>query len=147
MSSYWTLVWLSLAPVVENRGAILVASASGLSPVTAFYLATAANLAVIPIYYGLLYLGIERLLKVPWMDRYVGRRRHRVQAYIDRYGWLGLVIFVAVPLPGTGWYTGGLVASAIGFRPFRGILALWLGCIGAGVITLLPSLGIHFTFF
>jgi uncharacterized membrane protein len=147
VNPWWNIIFLSLAPVVENRGAILVASAAGLSPVLAFYLATSANLVVIPIYYLLLLRGMEKIVTVAWIDTYIGTRRNRVQPYIDRYGWLGLAIFVAVPLPGTGWYTGGLVAAAIGFRPAKGILGLWLGCIGAGVITLLPSLGIHFALF
>lgn len=134
---------MSLAPVVENRGAIILASSLGFSPAAAFLWTTAANLAVIPLYYAGLHLTIERLMSVGWLKKYVASRRRRVQPYLDRYGWLGLIIFVSVPLPGTGWYTGGLVAAAIGFRPARAIISLCLGCLGAGILAVLPFVGFH----
>ncbi|MHA2621623.1 MAG: COG2426 family protein [bacterium JZ-2024 1] len=147
MSPLWQIMLMSLAPVVENRGAILIASTLGISPVSAFFVATLANLLAIPLYYFALYSAFDRVIKVAWVARYIKKRREKLQGFLDRYGWLGLVIFVAIPLPGTGWYTGGLVAAAIGFSLPAGIVGLSLGCIGAGFIALLPSLGIHFAFF
>ena len=53
---------------------------------------------------------------------------------IDKYEWLGLVILVAVPLPGTGAWTGALVAAMLNMRLKRALPAVFIGVIIAGII-------------
>ena len=65
------------------------------------------------------------------------RSRERVE---NRAFW-GLLIFVAIPLPGTGAWTGSLLASLTGIRFWKALLAIVLGVIGAGVIMTLVSYG------
>ncbi len=53
---------------------------------------------------------------------------------IDKYEWLGLVILVAVPLPGTGAWTGALVAAMLDMRLKRALPAVFIGVLIAGII-------------
>jgi len=79
--------------------------------------------------------------KVPWMkrlwDRFVERGRARIEPYVQRWGTLGLAMFIAVPFPGSGVYTGVTAAYVMGLRFRQVFLASWLGVIGAGMMVML----------
>ena len=80
---------------------------------------------------------IERL----W-DRLVLRARGRIEPYVERYGTLGLALFVGVPLPGSGVYTGGLGAYLLGFGLRRYMVASVVGVlIAATAITVVVLTG------
>jgi uncharacterized membrane protein len=62
---------------------------------------------------------------------------------VEKYGYLGLILFVAIPLPMTGAWTGGLVASFLGLNIPKSFLSISIGVIIAGIIVLLVSVGIY----
>ncbi|RLE32851.1 small-multidrug export protein, partial [Candidatus Acetothermia bacterium] len=103
------------------------------------------NLTVVPI----LFLGLrsgERLLRRTTfgrrlVDSVFARVRRRASA-IDRYGALGLFLLVAIPLPGTGAWTGAIAASFFGIPPRRASIPIVLGVLAAGIVVLLASLGV-----
>jgi uncharacterized membrane protein len=136
---------LSAAPVAELRGGLPYALARGATPATAFAAAVAANLAIVPLLL-LLLSRIERLLRRwAWsrtvLERVLSRTR-RKSRLVERFGAVGLVLLVAIPLPGTGAWTGCFVALVLGV-PFRRSLPLiGLGVLIAGVLVLLASLGV-----
>lgn len=124
-------------PVVELRGAIPLGVHLGLTPLQAMALAVVGNMAPIPVLYFVLlplvrYLKRTRLFRRV-VDGYVARSE-REAAKIKKYGLWGLAIFVAIPLPGTGAWTGCLVALLLGYSLRLTLLALLLGTLGAGVI-------------
>ncbi len=75
-------------------------------------------------------------------DKKVLKIQNKIKPSVDRYGWLGLALFIGVPLPGSGVYTGALVAKMIGMDFKKFIFASILGIIIAGtVVTLISLLG------
>jgi len=140
----WMTVLLSAAPISELRGAIPLAVARGAAPVAAFFLALAGNLLVIPlILYGLRF-GERWIRRWPigarlldWLFGRVRRREHLIR----RYGPFGLILLVAIPLPGTGAWTGAIAAHVLAIPPRRSVLPIAMGVVIAGVLVLLATLG------
>jgi len=140
----WLIVLLSAAPISELRGAIPLAMARGAVPAAAFFLALAGNLLVIPLILFGLRLGEDWIRRWPLgarlLDWTFGRvRRH--EQLIRRYGPIGLVLLVAIPLPGTGAWTGAIAAHVLSIRPRRAIAPIALGVVIAGILVLLASIG------
>ncbi|NOZ82252.1 MAG: small multi-drug export protein [Euryarchaeota archaeon] len=133
-------------PFSELRGAIPLALSYGMSPAKSYLLGVAGNLLPVPVL--LLFLGrVERMLRrFSVFDRFFtwlfARTRRRSGASIEKYGALGIVPFVAVPLPVTGAWTGTAIAYVFGI-PFRyAFPAISAGVAIAGVVVTLSSLGV-----
>ena len=148
LSEYWYVFFLALLPVAELRGAIPAGIAMGLEPWSVFVVAGIANLLPVP----LIILSIRQIMM--WMKRREGFLR-RVVVFLERkadkgskmfyrYELLGLCILVAIPLPGTGAWTGALVASVLRLRLKTAFPAIALGVIIAGVLVLVLSCGVSF---
>lgn len=136
---------VAAAPVFELRGAIPLGLTQGLSLSKVLFLAIIGNLFVImPLLYGLRLIahrledisGIGKLLH--WWFQRVGEKSYTVK----KYGFWGLVFLVAIPLPGTGAWTGAACATLLNFEVKRAFYAISLGVLIAGVIVTLLSLGI-----
>ncbi len=134
---------LCLAPISELRGAIPFALAKGASPIFVYPYCVILNALVAPLLY--LFLGTVNsvLLKLtPYkvlFDRIVIRARNRVHGKVERFGYLGIALFVAVPLPITGAYTGTLGAWVLGLDRRKTYVAVLCGVAVAGVIVTLVS--------
>lgn len=131
------VVLTAATPVVELRGAIPLALALGLPPWQAWVWSVLGNLLPVP----LLLWGTEAarrwLESQPRLQRYVRRwgerSSSRLAGHVRRWGWLGLAAFVAVPLPGTGAWTGAVGAALLGMRPWPALAAIALGVSAAGL--------------
>jgi len=124
-------------PVVELRGAIPLGVHLGVPVVEAVFLAILGNMAPIPVLYFIL-LPVVRYFKGTRLfrrvvDRYVARSERQAER-IKRYGVWGLALFVAIPLPETGAWTGCLIALLLGYSLRLTLLALTLGTAGAGLV-------------
>ena len=137
---------LSLVPSFEGRYALLTGVVLGLSPGEALIIASLGVLTLSVVLPQVLFF-IDSLVR-RWDDsegflgfvnrfyhRYVERTRIRASKYMDRYGFLGLVIFVAIPLPGTGVWTGSLASFLLGLDKRKTVLALVLGGLLSNAIT------------
>ncbi|RLG70764.1 MAG: ligand-binding protein SH3 [Methanobacteriota archaeon] len=139
---------ISVLPFVELRGAIPYGLCVGANPVGVFMVAAIMNILLVPI----LVVSLESAYR--WVlgtrlanlcEFYVNRTRRAANPYVDRYGFLGLLIFVAIPLPGTGAYTGSLAAFLMGLDRRRSTLAISLGVLLAGtMVFIITYLGIGF---
>lgn len=148
MSDYLYALILSVLPISELRGGIPFALLNGYPVVAAYAGCVAANFLVGPLVF--LFLNtVHRLLSAitiyrklfGWFERSVRRRTARL---IDRYGFLGVTIFVAIPLPVTGAYTGSLAAWLFDLDWKRTMLAVMAGVILSGIIvTVVMVLGIE----
>ena len=131
-------IFLSLLPVSELRGGIPVAIAQGVNPWVAFAACTFANMLVAPIVFFFLEFVHHKLMPIKFykktFDWFLERARKKAHKTIEKYGYVGLAIFVAVPLPGTGAYTGALVAWFFGMKPGKSIASIALGVLAAGII-------------
>jgi uncharacterized membrane protein len=150
--STWSIILaliISFLPIAELRGGIPVAIATGLAPWTAFLLCVIVNILAIPFVFFFLDKIHAWLLRYKsyknGFDKFLKRIQHRkrkVEKNINRYGLLALALFVAIPLPGTGAWTGTLIAWLLGLKRRRAGLAIALGVVIAGVIVTLAVTGI-----
>ena len=136
------IAWVLLAtvsPISELRGGIpLGILVYGLDPLFVFCIAVIANaLIFFPIFFGLRLFYAKLLSRIPLFDRYLDDVRKRGEPKVEKYGFWGLFLFVAVPLPITGAYTGTILAWLLGMDWKRVFPAVGLGVIVAGVVVLL----------
>lgn len=143
-ANYFYVFLISIIPIVELRGAIPVAYAMGLGVIPSFLVAVIGNMLPVP-FILLLITPFCNLLKKTrlfswfpkWLDSKVEKNRHKV----ERYAFLGLFLFVAIPCPGTGAWTGSLIASFLGFDFKKSLLSVFMGVVTAGIIMTLLSFG------
>ena len=135
----------AMVPVIELRGAIPVGIAAGLPPAVACVAAILGNLLPVPF----IMLLVRRIFdwlrdtrffgpKIVWLER----RAHLKGRIVRKYRLLGLVLLVGIPLPGTGAWTGALVASLLDIRLRTALPAVLLGLVIAGGITTAVTLGV-----
>ena len=129
--------FISMLPVIELRGAIPVAFAMGLNWQTAFICAIIGN--TLPIPFILLFLGwiFEFMKKHGILSGLVVKLENRALAKSDKvlkYQFWGLALFVAIPLPGTGGWTGALIASVMKMNKKQAFLSILIGILGAGIV-------------
>lgn len=144
------LLWsafLSLTPISELRGAIPFAVASGVPLLPAALWCVAWNALAAPIAY--LFLATVHKLLYRWkryasfFDRFVERARTKVKKEVDKYGYWGILVFVGLPLPFTGAWTGTLGAWILGMDWRKAILAVIGGVVAAGlIVSLVVGLGV-----
>jgi uncharacterized membrane protein len=141
----WQVFFLSALPLTELRATIPLALALGLDPIKTYLLAVVGNiLPVVPLMI-LLQPFSEWLSRVTILNRLFSALLTRSRpkgVRIQKYGVIGLLFFVSIPLPGTGAWTGALLAWLLGLDVLKSILAICTGVIIAGIIVSLASLGV-----
>jgi uncharacterized membrane protein len=142
-------VLLSILPVFELRGGIIYAVLAGVNPFTAFFVCTIANMIIIFFIFFFLDFLHKRFMKISLYKKVFGfyverlrRKAEKLERKMDVYGFLALTIFVAIPLPGTGAWTGCLIAWLLGLDRKKSIISIAFGVLIAGIIVLSASLGI-----
>ncbi|MBQ8532049.1 MAG: small multi-drug export protein [Clostridia bacterium] len=140
-----------MVPVIELRGAIPWATGMGLSPWVAIPVAIVGNLIPIPF----IIIFIKRIFawmrKVsPKLNKVVDKMEAKAEknkAKVLRYAFWGLALFVAIPLPGTGAWTGALVAAMLDMPLKKAFPSVVLGVLCAGVVVAFVSYGAAALFF
>jgi len=134
----------TLSPISELRGGIPLGILKfELDPVLIFFVAVAANMVIFfPVFAALRVFYDKVLFRIPLFNRYLESLRKRGKPMVDRYGFWGLLLFVAVPLPFTGAYTGTILAWLLDMDWRRAFLAVALGVTIAGLLVLLLALGV-----
>lgn len=136
---------ISLLPILELRGGLLAAALLGLNPITSYIICIVGNILPVPF----ILLLINKILKwmrtnkffkgfANWLDEKV--EKHKGQ--IEKYGYLGIILFVGLPLPGTGAWTGSLIAATLEMDKKKTFLAVLTGIFMASVIMMLISFGL-----
>ena len=138
----------SMLPIIECRGAIPLGWGLDMPWWETALFSIAGN--ILPVPFILLFIrAILRWMResrvkffssiAAWLDRKIEKHK----GTIEKYSYWGIVIFVAVPLPGTGAWTGTLIASVLGLEPKKSFFAAALGVLGATVImTVISYLGL-----
>ena len=125
----------AMVPVVELRGAIPLGVAAGLPPTVAAVTAMAGNMVPVP-FILLLVRRIFRLLRgISWLGPRIDaleKRAHLKGRTVKKYRTAGLILLVAIPLPGTGAWTGALVADVLDIRMRTALPAIAVGVVIAG---------------
>ena len=136
---------ISLMPILELRGGLLAATLLDIEFIRALVICIIGNVLPIPIVLLFLKMVLELFEKwkvtkkiVTWLEKKVDSKREQ----IDKYGYLGLTIFVGIPLPGTGAWTGSLLAVMLGMDRKKSFVCILLGVLIAAVIMSIVSYGI-----
>lgn len=139
------VVLISMVPLVELRGAVPLGAVAGVPAIELIPLAVIGNMIPIPF---LLFFG-EKLLD--WvcslgpLSGFATKYREKLlgkTGQVTRYERLGLFLFVAIPLPGTGAWTGSLVAALFDIRLKHAFPAIALGVLIAGIIVSAVTYGV-----
>lgn len=126
---YIVITWI---PWIELRGAVPLAIQQGERLYLPLILL--GNLAIYwPGYYFLEFV-YERFPEGSWLHRKFEKIRVKAHPYVEKYGFLGLAVFVAIPLPGTGAYSGTAAAWLLDMDKRKGFVAVSLGVVGAFLI-------------
>ena len=136
---------VAMVPVVELRGAIPFGVVRGLNIWTAIIASVLGNLVPVPF----IILFIRRIFAwmrahMPKLDGLVTcmeKKAEKNRAAVEKYAFWGLAILVAIPLPGTGAWTGALVAAMMEMRLKRAFPAIVIGVVIAGVIVSVVTYG------
>lgn len=154
MSFLWNTFWgkifmtlfISMVPVIELRGAIPVATANGLPLLLAIVVSIFGNMIPVPF----IIIFIRKIFewmrkKLPRLNGLVTRLEQRAEkhkATVLKYEFWGLFILVAIPLPGTGAWTGALVAAMMDMQLKRAVPAIFFGVVTAGTIIAFLTYGV-----
>lgn len=136
---------ISVLPVLELRGGLIAASLLGLDPIPSYIITMIGNILPIPFVLWFINRILDWMRKSKhfkkmalWLDKKVEKNK----SSIEKYGFWGLVIFVGIPLPGTGAWTGSLIASVLEMDRKKSFIAILLGVIMASIIMMLLSFGL-----
>lgn len=141
----WLVVFIiSLCPILECRlGMFTAIVLLGMNPFVGFAISFIGNIIPIPFILLLINQIFELLKKIPiinkpvyWLEEKTLRKKDK----IDKYGIWGLLLFVAIPLPGTGAWTGSLLASLLHLDRKKSFGVIALGVVIAGLIISVLSL-------
>lgn len=140
------VVIISMFPLVELRGAVpLGVMAAGMPWYEVLPLAYLGNLLPIPfaLFFGAKVLDWVGTLKpfTNFVTRYKAKLESK-KAQVTKYAHIGLFLFVAIPLPGTGAWSGALVATLLEMPKAKAFLSITAGVVAAGIIMLIASNGV-----
>lgn len=136
---------ISMVPVIELRGALPIGVGMGLAPMTALIVSIIGNMVPVPF----IIIFIRRILD--WMHRF--EKFDRIATKLEakaakggeklvKYELFGLFLLVAVPLPGTGAWTGSLVAALFDLRLKNAVPVIFAGVVAAGIVVFLITYGV-----
>lgn len=135
---------ISMLPILELRGSLLAAGFLKMEFLSTYVIAVIGNMLPIPF----ILIFIEKIfafLKKTKLKNLVEKMENKALSKSDqirKYGKFGLFLFVAIPVPGTGAWTGALAATLLRMKPKESILPIFLGVLTAGLIMSLLSFGI-----
>ncbi|MFN3383945.1 MAG: COG2426 family protein [Archaeoglobaceae archaeon] len=139
------VILISALPIFELRAGIPVAIYYGFEPWEAYTLAVFGNFLPVPFLLLLLnkLLGLVKRFKKLWrIYEIIHLRVEKRRVLVEKYGYLGLTLLVAVPLPVTGAWTGCLLAFLLSLNNLKASIAILFGVLIAGIIVLIPVVGI-----
>lgn len=145
VGKYILVFIISLMPILELRGGLIAAALLGLPPVPAYIISIIGNLIPIPLILWLLDYVFDFMKKHNILKKFVlfcERKGNEKKDKIEKLGFWGLVLFVGMPLPGTGAWTGCLIATILRMDKKKAFLAAALGVIMASIIMMLISYGV-----
>ncbi|MBU7025387.1 MAG: small multi-drug export protein [Theionarchaea archaeon] len=145
MDTLLKLIFVSLLPWIELRGGIPLGVSMGLNPVHVFAICTVTDILLIPVLLVFLRYIMPIILKIEFINRFYQWNVVSTLKRYERYKkWeeLGLALFVAIPLPFTGVYSGTFVSYLLNFKKREAFVSVASGAVMAGVVVTALSVGI-----
>ena len=143
MQNWIEVLLVSMMPISELRGGIPLGLMLGLSPIEAYIAGVVGSF--IPVPFLLLFLDkISKIAERWWLTEKlyskIVERTERRKDIIEKYGYIGLILFVAVPLPMTGVWTGSLLATLMRLNLLKSAFSIFIGTAIAGIIVTTATL-------
>jgi uncharacterized membrane protein len=138
------VIFTAAIPIIEVKGAIPIGIALGMTPLNATFLAFLGSVIPVPLILFTIRPLFNYLKKTKTFRKMVDKLIHKSMSKsgnIKKYGYLGLFIFVAIPLPGTGVWTGSLIASLLDLRFKYAFPTILFGNLIASIIIMTLSFG------
>ena len=145
LGKYILIFIISLLPILELRGGLVAASLLDLPMWTGLIVCLVANAIIIPFVLFLMDRIIKLLSYIEIFKKFFDwwtKKALRKRDVIEKYGYLGIMLFVAIPLPGSGAWTGCLLAVLLGLDKKKSFFAATIGILIAAAIMLIFSYGI-----
>ena len=136
---------ISMLPILELRGGLIAASLLNMDGIISFIICFLGNIIPIPFILWLITPIFDRLKKTKLLSGMVNKLEKKAiskKDQIERMQYIGLLLFVGIPLPGTGAWTGCLIAALLDMDKKKAMLYAILGVIMAGIIMMFLSFGI-----
>lgn len=147
LGAHFGVMICSMIPIIELRGAIPLGAALDLPWWLNYLFSVLGNMIPVPF----ILLFINKIIawtttcRVGFLNKFgnwLVRKAEKNREKIEKYSFWGVCLFVAIPLPVTGAWTGSLVAATIGMKPWKAFLSCLFGVMIAGVIMTLASYGV-----
>ena len=138
---------ISMLPILELRGGLIAASLLKLPPLESYIIAIVGNVIPVPF----ILLLINKILRAMEKSRFklfnkmhsfLHKKIMKNKGSIEKYGFWGLVIFVGIPLPGTGAWTGAIIAAFLEMDRKKAFIGILLGMLMASIIMMIISFGL-----
>lgn len=144
------LILVTFLPAIELRGSIpLGILIYKMNWITVFAICVITNIALGIVFYVLLDTVIKLFRKIRWFEniyqRILIRNQRKVEKIVEKWGELGIALFIGIPLPGTGAISGAIGSYALGLRKRKFFIANLLGVLIAGVLVTAITLIIKLT--
>lgn len=136
---------ISLMPILELRGGLIAAALLGLKAIPSFIICFIGNIIPIPFILWFITPIFNWLKKTRLFSGLVNKLENKAmnkKEQIEKLEYIGLMLFVGIPLPGTGAWTGCLIAALLNMDKKKSMLYAILGVIMAGIIMMIFSYGI-----
>ena len=140
-----TVFIISLMPILELRGGLIAASLLDVNGLVAYIVCIIGNVIPVPFILWFMKKILDKMRDskhfsgiARWLDKKVDKRKGQ----LEKYGYLGLILFVGIPLPGTGAWTGCLIASVLDMDKKKSFVAALIGILMASIIMMLVSYGV-----
>ncbi len=136
---------ISLLPILELRGGLLAAGALNVNPITAYIIAILGNLLPIPFILMFLTPIFNWMKQTKKLKKIVDKLEEKAMKNKEKFEkgeFIALILFVGVPLPGTGAWTGALIASVLGMNKKKSMVAIAIGVVMASIIMMILSYGV-----
>lgn len=138
---------ISLMPILELRGGLLAAALLGLDPIPAYIISIVGNVIPVPfilflIAKILIWMRNSKIKLFNKIANWLNEKVEKNKGQIEKLGYLGLLLFVGVPLPGTGAWTGTLLAAVLELDKKKSFFTIMLGVFMASIIMMILSYGL-----
>lgn len=136
---------ISMIPLLELRGAILAAGIMNMEFIKTAIIVVIGNMLPIPfilLFIKAIFNWMKKIKGLKAIPKFCEAKAMKHSAQIEKYGVFGLFLFVAIPLPGTGAWTGSLLAVLFGIKPSKALLFIFFGVLVAGAIMSVIGFGV-----
>lgn len=136
---------ISLMPILELRGGLIAAALLDLDPVKSYIIAIIGNIIPVPFILWFITSILDWMRKTKGFKKiaaFIDKKADKHKHQIETYGFWGLVFFVGIPLPGTGAWTGCLIAALLEMDRKKAFIAAMIGIFMASIIMMILSFGL-----